>query len=235
MYRLYIIMTYAPKKKQYKPKNYKRNRKAIISTVPRYSSSPAKFQLAKLVWVGTKEIISASGQTVYPIELQPNNLYDISPDITGTQQSLYRDQMFNLYGAARVTSFQIDIESVATTSLPCDMCLAPFDAGFDTDMNIAKQRKGAKYNVQNINQRSFIKTYSSVDGYFGRKKGFTVTDDTSKQVAGIDLMSTNNRCQYELLIRDMLGTQPVGNKFAIVTIKVTQYVRFEEPLQVAAS
>jgi hypothetical protein len=33
----------------------------------------------------------------------------------------------------------------------------------------------------------------------------------------------------------MLGTQTVGNKFAIVTIKVTQYVRFEEPLQVAAS
>jgi hypothetical protein len=220
------------KKKQYKPR---KGKKTGVSSVPRYSSSPAKFQLAKLVWVGTKEIISASGQNTYPIELQPNNLYDISPDITGTQQSLYRDQMFNLYGAARVTGYQIDIETVATTSSPTDMCLAPFDAGFDTDMNIAKQRKGSKYNVQNINQRSYIKVYSSVDNYFGRKKGFTVMDDTSKQVAGIDLMSTNNRCQYEFLVRDMLGTIAVGTKFLMVTIKVTQYVRFEEPLQVAAS
>jgi len=236
-------MSYVPKKKKsnYKPKyksnKYKSNRNSKIPKTigSRYTTSPSQCQYAKLNWVGTKEWVSTATTTPYAITLVPNNLYDISPDLPGIQQPLYRDQMFALYAAARVVGFKIDIECIATTSLPTDMCLAPLDIGLDTDINVTKQRKYAKYAVQNINQRSYMKLSQNTDNYFGRKRGYTLMDDTSKQIAGGDTMSSANRCEYQLLVRDILGTIPATSKFAIMTIKITQYVRFEEPLQVSFS
>jgi len=210
----------ARKKRPYKKKNYK-------SVIP---TAPANHTLVKLRYTENILMTSTVG-AVQSYIYRINDLYD--PNYSGTgHQAYFRDQLFAMYQYGRVLWASIKITVITdTATTPCYVVLGPAQSGSaDTDMATASERKGSKEAYVNANQVATLKVGSSVDYYFGQKKGAALADTAYVQNATSSL-STGDLMWYQILVRSMNGT----TQNFYVKVDIEQITRFESPLQQSGS
>lgn len=217
-------------KKDYKkktPKEGKKKRMYKRSIIP---TAPANHTLVKLRYSENILMTSTAG-AVQSYIYRINDLYD--PNYSGTgHQAYFRDQLFAMYQYGRVLWASIKITVItdgATT--PCYIVLGPAQSGSaDTDMATASERKGSKEAYINANQVGTLKVASSVDYYFGQKKGAALADTAYVQNASSSL-NTGDLMWYQILVRSMNGS----TQNFYVKVDIEQITRFESPLQQSGS
>lgn len=218
-----------------KPPYRRRYRKK--AAINKFIAAPPRYMNALLTWNGTVQFNTTGTTVPQVIIMQPNNLYDISTSISGTQQPYLRDQLFGLYGNARCLKWSVKVSFIPFDSQkPVDVVLGVVQNGTaDSDINLAKQRKWARSTILNNGQgRNSLSLSLTSDTCLGRKRGYCLSDDVAIQTLGLDNIGDSARNYLQLAVRDIMGTI-AGGSLGIANVNVKQWARFEDPLEQAGS
>ena len=224
-------MANPPAKKNYKKKKYnprkKRGYRKSRTAIP---SAPPNHQTIKLNYTETLRLDTILGSLatyVYRI----NDLFD--PNFSGTgHQPYFRDQMYALYNYGKVLWASIKVTILTNNSQsPCYFILTPCQSGtMDSNLETSAERKGSKECYINGQMTKVLKCSSSVDYYFGQKKGVTLMD-TGYLQNSTTALNVGNRMNYGIGCYSLDST----SLSFYVKVDIQQIVRFEQPTQQSGS
>lgn len=211
-----------------------KKRRTYKSRIPKIITSPPMHQWIKLRYVDNY-LLAPSVNYVTRI-WRVNDLYD--PDYTGGgHQSLYRDQYFTIYKWGRVTAAKLTLEITPLNGGIYNCCLCPIYnvAGYapvaDTLIGTAIERPYARNEtVSSYNNGRKMSLYMTSDKYFGQPRGETMTESNFEQNMGGSI-GQDFSMWFQLLGFDVSG----GGYSVYVKAIIEQWVRFENPISVAAS
>lgn len=215
--------TYTPKKKTVRAKN--RNTR-WLTAIPDHQNWKHNF-------TDTRVVNNAVGSVGYVIFV-PNSVVDCISTIGSNQQAYLRDQLFGMYENARVLKWRIiiTVQGLHQNS-PSECALGLARAGTpDTDVNLLRERKYSKYAVLTEGRKTLSMTFDSAK-YRGLKRGAVMKNDEYLQSDAIDL-ATDQKDYVQFVIRDLTSSMG-ANPICYISTKITQWVRWERPLDLPSS
>lgn len=163
-----------------------------------------------------------------------NNLYD--PDVSGIGgQPLFFDQYTSMYRSYRVYGVKVmAVFSFGSSTNNCyhpTVCMVPSTSSSSTsDINVAVSMKGASWTTVVPSQgKARFSKYYSIASYFGVSKKAVQGEDNFSALTGA---APANQLYFHMYAFNNDAT----NTFPMTTeLRLTYYVKFYSPVQVAAS
>lgn len=200
--------------------------KKYILGMPPYMNRCLKY--AENVSMGNQVI--GQNQTITWI---PNDLYD--PYYTGTgHQSLFRDQLYDLYFYGRCLAYKIECDIICTNATaPVDIALLRTGdvANVPTSMSQVIEQPNVKFvRINGSSGRAKLSLFTYVDRNLGNRKGTALYDDRFKQGPNSGLPSIAG------CVNQVITASSDGSSYTVqVFVRIWQYARFEDLRTIAQS